>query len=207
MDKSALIRQALDQAYTYEEYAKLINNLVAHKKTSGQKQSEKLADITLLNQTRMERLDNTVELRNDLIEAAASLDKELIWLVFTEAWCGDAAQNLPVINKVAEINPLIQLRLVLRDEHPELMAYYLTDGAYAIPKLVCFDGNTMEELATWGPRPKEAQDIVKNNKESGEKSHDQIVKDVQLWYARDKNKSIQKELVDFIKVLKKEEVK
>ena len=37
---------------------------------------------------------------------------------------------------MAELNPAITLRIVLRDQQPELMNEYLTNGAQAIPKLI-----------------------------------------------------------------------
>ena len=54
----------------------------------------------------------------------------------------------------------IPMHLVLRDEHPELIERYHTNGAHAIPKLVMFDRETGEELAVWGPRPEPAQTMV-----------------------------------------------
>ena len=59
-----------------------------------------------------------------------------IWLILTEAWCGDAAQNIPTIEKIARENDRIKTLYLLRDENLELMDKYLTGGARAIPKLI-----------------------------------------------------------------------
>ena len=60
------------------------------------------------------------------------------WLVLTEAWCGDAAQSLPIINKMAEVSDNITLRLILRDENLDVMDQFLQNGrSRSIPKLIC----------------------------------------------------------------------
>ena len=60
-------------------------------------------------------------------------------LVLAEGWCGDAAQILPVINKIAEYSSLIDLKVVCRDENPELMDQFLTNGSKSIPKVIIID--------------------------------------------------------------------
>src|SRR5215217_2298139 len=58
-------------------------------------------------------------------------------LVISEGWCGDAAQILPILNKMAlASDKKIDLRIVLRDENDELMSQYLTNGGKAIPKVI-----------------------------------------------------------------------
>jgi hypothetical protein len=52
------------------------------------------------------------------------LKSEYIWLVISEGWCGDAAQLLPIINKMAVESGKIDLRIVLRDENEELTVIF-----------------------------------------------------------------------------------
>ena len=67
-------------------------------------------------------------------------------MVLTEGWCGDAAQVLPVINKIASLSDFIDLKIILRDEHEELMNKFLTNGSKSIPKLVAIDENKKGDL-------------------------------------------------------------
>lgn len=50
-------------------------------------------------------------------------------LAIAEDWCGDASNTLPVLARLAELAPGLELRLIKRDEHPELMNRYLTNGS------------------------------------------------------------------------------
>ncbi len=97
-----------------------------------------MAEYTRLNQYRMHRLDKTVKLDLDLQQLAFQINAPQTWYVLTEAWCGDAAQNLPVIAKVAALNPHIKLTMLLREEHLEIMNEYLTHGGKSIPKLIAW---------------------------------------------------------------------
>ena len=42
-----------------------------------------------------------------LLNRLKKIDKPITWLVLTEGWCGDAAQTLPIINKIAKESDLI----------------------------------------------------------------------------------------------------
>ena len=149
--------EVIDDAFTYRQYRELINKLLERDRTTGDNHSEEIIDYTRMNVQRMNRLDKQVTLKDSLEEKLESLDEEWIWLVLTEGWCGDAAQNIPGINKMAETTSNVELKLILRDENPEIMDEYLTDGSRSIPKLVCLDAETLEEIGTWGPRPASIQ--------------------------------------------------
>jgi hypothetical protein len=125
----------------------------------------------------------------------AELDVDWIWLVITEGWCGDAAQNIPVIEKIAEANRGIETRYLLRDENPELMDRFLTNGSRSIPKLIAIDRKTLEILGTWGPRPELAQALFEQQKSAG-LGKPEIIENIQRWYLQDRGRSLQGELAD-----------
>ena len=74
----------------------------------------------------------------------------MIWLVISEGWCGDAAQNMPVVEKIVDEMPNVEIRYVLRDENLELMDQYLTNGGRSIPKALFVDTETFEVLGRLG---------------------------------------------------------
>lgn len=187
----------LFKGYTYSQYRQLLNSLMANGRTTGPDQSDKLIAYARLNQQRMARLDKTASLQPDLLQVIKSIDRPQYWMVLTEGWCGDAAQNLPVIAKAAGANIRIDLRLLLRDEHPYIMDQYLYNGTRSIPRLVIFDRSTLAEWSIWGPRPEPAQQIVNEGKRLG-KPHDEWVEAVHAWYAKDKTITLQQELRDLI---------
>lgn len=177
---------------TYAEYIKLIDELLAEGKTTGPNQSEAMFNYGKLNRQRMHRLEKTVLLNESLREKVQNNKRKMIWLIITEGWCGDAAQNIPIIEKIAAESPFIETRYVLRDENLELMDKHLTLNARSIPKLIALDAETLEELGTWGPRPVAAMVYFLEMRESGmEKS--QMMENLQRWYNADKNQTIQDE--------------
>lgn len=178
---------------TYAEYIKLIDDLLLDGKTTGENQSEAMFNYGKLNRQRMHRLEKTVKLNDSVKEKARAVERRMIWLVITEGWCGDAAQNIPVIEKIAAENPeKIETRYVLRDENLELMDRYLTYNARSIPKLIALDAETLEELGTWGPRPLVAMNYFFEMKKNGLEKP-QMMENIQRWYLQDKEQSLQKE--------------
>jgi hypothetical protein len=187
----------IEKAMTFDEYNRLIDRVVAEGKTTGPNQSEELAQYTKLNQARMRRLFKTSELNESLLETALNVKANWIWLILTEAWCGDAAQNIPPIEKIARENDRIKTLYLLRDENLELMDKYLTSGARAIPKLICLDAETFGEIGTWGSRPQAAYNLFYNLKEQGlEKS--EIIEKIHRWYIEDNTESLQAEFEKLI---------
>ena len=100
----------------------------------------KIKEYINLNQRRMHRVENTYTPSAEMVSQVNNLQHKTYWLVLTEHWCGDAAQSLPVFNKLAELSDgKIELKLVYRDRQDELMNAYLTHGTRSIPKLIQLD--------------------------------------------------------------------
>ncbi|MBN8572191.1 MAG: thioredoxin family protein, partial [Ignavibacteria bacterium] len=168
--------------------------LVGQKRTTGLSQNESLVEYTKLNYFRMTRVDKTMVVKFDVKDLIESIDEKKYWILITEAWCGDAAQIVPIIGRLAELNKNIELMIILRDENTELMDKYLTNGARSIPMLISLNKNFEEEWH-WGPRPRPAQAMVIENKETQALSSDEMKKQVQLWYAEDKTNTTQLEIL------------
>ncbi len=193
----ALIQQRLATSYSYQEYRKLVSDLVAEGKSTGPNQTEDLTHYSGLNVKRMDRLEKKIELSEATTLRLQKLDKKQLWLVLTEGWCGDAAQNLPVIEKIAKQSSHIELRLILRDENPEVMDLFLTNGARAIPKLISFD-EEFNVLFTWGARPSIATQMVTDYKAKHGKLDPEFKKNLQVWYNKDKGQNVQSDVVTLI---------
>lgn len=184
----------LQKAISYEAYTALIDELVIKGQTTGPDQSEAFIHYTALNQQRMHRWEKTIQLLPPVESAIRGITVPQTWLVLTEAWCGDAAHSIPVLHVLAALNPLINLSFVFRDENPELMDRYLTNGvSRSIPKLIAMDTATREELFTWGPRPAPLQAIFLKMREDGLEYH-LIKEELQRWYNKDKSLTIQQEM-------------
>lgn len=196
---SVVTPELIASAKNYIEYREMIAHLLAENKTTGTNHSENYLDYTKMNVQRMNRWDKTAKVPSELEKTVESMSSPQVWLVITEAWCGDAAQSIPFIAKLAALSPLIDLKLVLRDENPELMDAYLTEGARSIPVLIGLSEDLTEELFVWGPRPEFLQNRLKAYKLDPQNITSQEFADgTHLWYARDKNKAIAAELTPLI---------
>ncbi|MFN3939958.1 MAG: thioredoxin family protein [Chitinophagales bacterium] len=182
--------------YTFEEYMDHVRTLVAQVKTTGE-HSEAHVHFTKLNLQRMERVLKTWELLPEVHAFADSFDGNQLWLLIVESWCGDAALNAPIIAKMA--NALrIDLHIVLRDEHPELMDRFLTNGTRSIPMLIKLDKHTYTPIGKWGPRQQPAAEMVVQAKETGVPA-DEWKADLQKWYNQDKGVTLQKEILEILR--------
>lgn len=199
----------LEKSIGYEEYHALIEQLLSQSHYLSLKSIENDTHDTRLNLIRMERLDKTARMTAQTRLQIAALHTPLIWLTLTEVWCGDAAQIVPTIQKMAALNEKIEHRLVFRDQHPELMDAFLTCGTRSIPLTIILEKKSLKVLGHWGPRPQELQafvlenlqDLSKIKAEQDYKTRNaEFLTKVQRWYAKDKTYSTQKE---FLEVLKK----
>ncbi len=193
-----VIEESLQNAISYLEYRELVSNLLAEGKSTGPNQSEDILNYSLLNDRRMKRLDKTISISEKTKTALHKVKTPQTWLVLTEGWCGDAAQNLPIINKIAEENENIDLKLVLRDENLELMDHFLTNGGRSIPKLVALDSDN-NVIETWGPRPTIATQMVADYKEANGGLDAEFKKDLQVWYNKNKSLNLQEDMVSLLR--------
>jgi hypothetical protein len=128
----------------------------------------------------------------DWVRGALPPGAERRLLVIAEDWCGDASTTVPVLARAAEEIPGLELRIIRRDEHPEVMDRYLTNGARSIPIVVALDAD-FRELGHWGPRPRELQAWVMANRDVIPKK--ELYPQVRRWYARDRGETTLREVL------------
>ena len=192
------IAKALFNSHSYLEYRKLVSDLLLEGKSTGNEQSEDITHYSTLNETRMNRLDKTMKITDENNLRLKSLKGNYIWLVISEGWCGDAAQLLPVVNKMAVESGKIELKIVLRDENDALMNLFLTNNSKSIPIVIIVDKNTGELVGQWGPRPKGAIELIQNYKKEFGIVDETAKTNLQLWYLHDKGLSTQQEIIDLM---------
>ena len=110
----------------------------------------------------------------------------------TEDWCWDAANSIPVVAKLCDTAGNAELRVVRRDEHPEVMDCYLTDGTRSIPIVVVLDAEFCK-LGHWGPRARDLQAWAKENRPGMAKS--EFYAALRKLYVKDRGESVLRELV------------
>ncbi len=195
---SELIKNSANKGMDYAQYNLLFKQLVEEGRSTGEPDQEKV-DYTKLNFSRTKRLDKTATISAEQAEVFENLGAKQTWLVISEPWCGDAAQTLPFLNKIAQLSENIDLKIVLRDENLELMNQFLTNGSQSIPMVIMLN-EQLEVIQSWGPRSKAATEVVSDYKEEHGKIDDAFKEMLQVWYNNDKGNSIVNDLAEALEV-------
>lgn len=198
-EEAVITTELLKEATDYASYNHLILDLLEKGTTTNGDSRESTLAYTKMNIQRTARWQKRGELTGEVTDQLKSFPYKMIWLVLTEGWCGDAAQSLPFIDKMANASPNIELKLILRDQHPEVMDAFLTNGSRSIPKLIAIKADGMEILGTWGPRPAEAQKTFLSQKDNPEIGVQKAMEKLHLWYARDKGRSLMSEFAELLR--------
>jgi Thioredoxin len=114
-------------------------------------------------------------------------------LVLAEDWCGDASSTIPIVAKLAHQVAGLELRVLRRDENPEVMNRYLTNGSRSIPIVIALD-KEFRELGHWGPRPRLLQAWVMANRVLVPKA--ELYPQIRQWYARDRGETTLREVLE-----------
>ncbi|GAB5409370.1 MAG: thioredoxin family protein [Balneolaceae bacterium] len=199
---SVITPEIIKEAYSYSAFNELTESLVEEGRTTNNDNSEGMLNYTRLNISRTHRWDKRAKISEETNEIIHSVSIKQVWLVITEGWCGDSAQILPFINKMAELNSNIELKIILRDQYPEIMDEFLTDGkSRSIPKVVVLEADSLEVLGSWGPRPVETHKMYLSERVDPEVGGKKAAENLHIWYARDKGVTTQLEFTSFIKEL------
>lgn len=96
-----------------------------------------VGQMTMNRETFARRIDETAI---DEATRAAFAERSLRVLVLTEDFCGDSAQFIPPVAKLAQELATIEVRILLRNEARELADQYRRkDGYQAIPVFIVLD--------------------------------------------------------------------
>jgi hypothetical protein len=129
------------------------------------------------------------------VARANSLAAERHLLILAEDWCGDAVNTVPVIVRLAEASGTLNVRLLARDRHLDLMDTHLTNGSRSIPLVMVLDEG-FKEIARWGPRPRELQSWVVSTGLRMEKTA--RYRYIRTWYARDGGQTTLAEILEVL---------
>ncbi|MEI7484814.1 MAG: thioredoxin family protein [Ignavibacteriota bacterium] len=188
-------KEFLSNSLSYKDYRNIVDALLSENRTTGNNQDPAMIDITRLNVARMNRIYKTTVINEEM---NGFVNNKQSWVLISEGWCGDAANSVPLIAKMSELSNNIELHIIIRDEHPEVMNEYLTNGAKSIPILIVLD-EQYTELFTWGPRPAELQKEVIEFKKRESCEIEELKRNVQMWYLNDKTISTQREILELLK--------
>lgn len=128
----------------------------------------------------------------EYVSRVAALGGAWHLLVLSEDWCGDAVNTVPVLARLAELAPNLDLRVLARDHNLDLMDAHLTGTSRSIPVVIILD-EAFEERGWWGSRPAELQAwVLGPGRELDKESR---YRRVRGWYARDAGRTTLEEVV------------
>jgi thioredoxin-like negative regulator of GroEL len=199
-----MIRAEKGRTIRQSDYSTYLQNGISYSQYKQQMAEDlalnsdaKIRQYININQHRMQRVEKTFDLSEGLAEQVKNLKQKIWWLILTEHWCGDAAQTLPVLNKIAELSQgRIEIKILYRDQHPELMDRFLTNGTRSIPVVIQLNEN-LNQTGFWGPRPIVAQQLVKQLKSAPDTAAD-YSNTLHLWYAKNKQQAIETEVLQLL---------
>ncbi|MET3731747.1 thioredoxin family protein [Moheibacter stercoris] len=182
----------VNKEISYSEYLDVVKAQMNQMKEEGDPKD--YVQYYFLGLTRMERWNKTFELSTDQKEVLKSIQTDFEFLSISEGWCGDASQILPIVDKIA-IELGVNHRIVFRDENPELMDAYLTDGAKSIPMIIGVKSDGSEKFH-FGPRPSAGMEFLYKHKQDPESYTTQdFHKDLHQYYTQNKGMDIFNELI------------
>ena len=185
-----LVKQGIANGMSYTEYRELVSDLLLKNESTGHEQTPDLLNYSMLNNQRMKRLDKTIKIPTEAQDFISKSTKKLTFLTITEGWCGDASQVMPVVHKIVQLNSNFDMKVVLRDDNPELMEHFLTNGNKAIAKFILFDRETETVVETFGPRPSIPTQMVIDYKEEHGALDAEFKEHLQVWYNKDKGANV-----------------
>ena len=129
---------------------------------------------------------------DSFVSRVAALGSAWHLLVLSEDWCGDAVNTVPVVARLAELAPNVDLCVLPRDRNLDLMDTHLTGTSRSIPIVIVLDQDFVER-GWWGPRPAPLQQWVLGPGQSLDK--ETRYREVRTWYARDRGLTTLEEVV------------
>lgn len=194
---SLITADLIASALTYDQYVQLSTDRLTQGRSTTDDPNYNTPEIigfVKLNLHRMSRLHKLMGMNPELRLVMARVPERWTWLVLTESWCGDAAQIVPVLHRMADESPYVEIKFLLRDQHPDLMDAHLTNGGKSIPKLICVRTRDLTTIGTWGPRPADLQTLMDAWRTEKLTLADAVER-AQRWYNDDRTQATQRELL------------
>lgn len=201
--------ELLENAMNYPTYVEMVRELCARRKTTGNPEfrGKFWVDLMIESLACIDNLLKSAQLDKNILKAIKKQEMPLTWLAVTEAWCIDSAHSLPIIYKMSETNPNINMKVILRDAPSKVIDNFLTRGGRSIPKVICLDAESLVVLGTWGPRPIELQakmmlrvravnKLLAEDDDKAEDRTNEVVSIAKKWYKEDQTESIQIEVLE-----------
>lgn len=181
---------------------------------------ELIAGMTV-NKEAMERRYHSIRLLDEEKARLSAINLHWKLLVMTEEWCSDCLMNLPILARVGEAAPNLEVRFFVRKEWPALRAYFNGRDIYSLPTVQVMD-NALQPVGVWVERPqaahkalaewKESHPEVENTRRRADLTSDQkremlrkyneiLLGEMEGWYAQRLQSETVREVTEMLKAL------
>ena len=117
-------------------------------------------------------------------------------LIIAESWCGDCSQSIPIINTFFKTKTPV--KILYRDENPDLMQRFLTNGNKSIPIVIFFDEHN-KVISHWGPRTKYGSELLSKHKNDNRNFQKELfLSELHTYYQNNKGVDIIDEIISLL---------
>ena len=100
---------------------------------------------------RWQRMYEQITLNDEQRTLLASFTRPMHLLCLAGAWCGDCVLQGPILQRIQEAGPAIQVRFIDRDAHADVQDALVLNGGRRVP-VVVFLSQDFEECGRFGDR-------------------------------------------------------
>lgn len=185
-----------EKGISFEEYFKKTEEVIQKDEAELTTEEKEKLEYYKLGVQRMSRMKKVYKPNEEQLQKLVEKNFKGKFLVITEGWCGDAGQTVPAVGLFFEGKN--EVRIVYRDQNPDLIDQFLTNGTRSIPIVVVLDENE-EVIAHWGPRPAYGTELLHKYKANPEEyPKEQFYNDLQVYYAKNRGKDVIDEILALI---------
>lgn len=148
---------------------------------------DEFIDRAEVNQDLWRSMRKRARVPAEVVERLRAIPGPWYLLVLLEDWCGDAVNTIPVLARLTEEVPGLELRVLRRDENPDLMDAHLSGAARAIPVVMALN-ERFEEQGWWGSRPRALQAWATSAAAQAMEKTERY-REIRRWYARDRGQA------------------
>ncbi len=111
------------------------------------------------------KIYDDIQFDEELIHRIKSIDEKIKALVLAEIWCPDCMVNVPVLQKIRDINDNFSFSIIKREGNEEYFKKYSVEDKVKIPTFI-FLNNSFKEIGYFVERPSIVKNIYDNNNQA-----------------------------------------
>ena len=108
---------------------------------------------------------NSIDFSGEFVERVKSIDKNVKILICAEIWCPDCMINVPVVEKMRNMNNKIEISIVSREGNEEFFKKFNNGEKARIPTFIFYD-EEFNLLGTFIERPRIVKEVYRTDNQT-----------------------------------------